>query len=54
MTWKPIAREVKESPTGYVCIFNVLDVQALLKKVDATGLSAEELIRRALQAALRH
>ena len=34
--------------------YKPIEVQALLKKVDATGLSAEELIRRALQAALRH
>ena len=34
--------------------YKPIEVQALLKKVDATGLSAEELIRCALQAALRH
>ncbi len=34
--------------------YKPIEVQALLKKVDAAGLSAEELIRRALQAALRH
>ena len=34
--------------------YKPIEVQALLKKVDAPGLSAEELIRRALQAALRH
>ena len=34
--------------------YKPIEVQALLKKVDATGLSAEELIRRTLQAALRH
>ena len=34
--------------------YKPIEVQALLKKVDATGLTAEELIGRALQAALRH